>query len=301
MTDTISHPDTFAIGGDLEVRRLGFGAMRITGDGIWGPPKSRDTAIAVVKRAVELGVQLIDTADSYGPNVSEEIIAEALLPYTDDLVIATKAGFTRQGPNQWTPKGDPAYLKQANADSRERLGLHRIDLYQLHVPDQSVPYADSVRAFEELREDGFVRHIGISNVSVDNIREALEIVPVATVQNRFSLVDRSAEDVLEFCEANNIGFIPWNPLRVDALGEEGGAVSEVAKELGVTNGQVAIAWLLQRSPVILPIPGTGSVEHLEENIAAQEIRLTQAQYDLIDEASKPADGASHSPFASTTS
>ncbi|MCW2950515.1 MAG: putative oxidoreductase, partial [Thermoleophilia bacterium] len=190
MPETINQPATFLVGGDLEVQRLGFGAMRITGQGVWGPPLDRDNAIAVVKRAVELGVQLIDTADSYGPDVSEELIAEALLPYPEGLVIATKAGLTRSGPGEWHAKGDPAYLKRANEGSRERLGLHRIDLYQLHTPDPAVPYEDSVRAFEELREDGFVRHIGLSNVTVEHIQRALEIVPIATVQNRFNLADR---------------------------------------------------------------------------------------------------------------
>ena len=285
MPSTKTHPATFSIGGDLEVRRLGFGAMRITGDGIWGPPADHDRAIAVVRRAVELGVQLIDTADSYGPNVSEELLAEALLPYPEDLVIATKAGLTRSGPNEWHPSGDPEYLKRACDGSRERLGLHRIDLYQLHTPDPAVPFEDSVRAFEELREDGFVRHIGLSNVTVDHIRRALEIVPIATVQNRFSLSDRGSEEVLEFCEANDIGFIPWFPLAAGALAQEGGAVAEVAEELGATTSQVALAWLLARSPVMLPIPGTGSIEHLEENLGAADLELSDDQFRRIDEAS----------------
>lgn len=290
MADTKTHPETFSIGGDLEVRRLGFGAMRITGDGIWGPPKDHDAAIAVVKRAVELGVQLIDTADSYGPDVSEELLAEALLPYPQDLVIATKAGLTRSGPNEWHPKGDPAYIKQAIEGSRERLGLHRIDLYQSHTPDPAVPYEDTIRAFEELREDGFVRHIGLSNVTVEHIQRALEIVPVATVQNRFNLGDRHSEDVLDFCEANNIGFIPWFPLSAGDLDAQGSVVADVAGELGATTSQVALAWLLARSPVMLPIPGTGSIAHVEENLGAADIDLSPEQFERINDASLAANG-----------
>jgi aryl-alcohol dehydrogenase-like predicted oxidoreductase len=285
MPSTTTNPQTYVIGGDLEVRRLGFGAMRITGDGVWGPPADRARAIAVVKRAVELGVQLIDTADSYGPNVSEELIAEALLPYPEGLVIATKAGLTRSGPHEWHPKADPEYIKRCCDGSRERLGLHRIDLYQLHAPDPAVPYEESIRAFEELREDGFVRHIGLSNVTVDHIRRALEIVPVATVQNRYSLDDRVCEDVLDFCEANDIGFIPWYPLSAGALASECGAWAEVAGELGATTSQVALAWLLARSPVMLPIPGTSSIEHLEENLGSDSIELNEEQFERIDRAS----------------
>ncbi len=273
---------TFVIGGDLEVQRLGFGAMRITGEGIWGPPRNHDTAIAVLHRAVELGVNLIDTADSYGPNVSEELIAEALLPYPDDLVIATKGGLERTGPGQWPRNGRPEHLKAACEGSLRRLQVDRIDLYQLHSPDENVPYAESVGALKELQDEGKIRHIGVSNVSVEQLAQARSIVDVVTVQNRYNLIDREDDDVLDVCERDNIGFIPWFPLEAGKLSEPGGIVDGVAERHGATTSQVALAWLLQRSPVVLPIPGTGSVEHLEENVAAAQLRLADSAVAELD-------------------
>ncbi len=264
---------TLTLGGDLEVHRLGFGAMRITGEGIWGPPRNHDAAIAVLRRAVELGVDLIDTADSYGPFVSEELIAEALHPYPDALVIATKGGLERTGPGQWPRNGRPEHLKAACEGSLRRLKRDRIDLYQLHAPDENVPYAESVGALKELQDEGKIRHIGVSNVSVDQLAQARSIVDVVTVQNRYNLVDRTDQDVLDVCDRDQIGFIPWFPLEAGKLAEPGGVVAGVAQRHGVGTSQVALAWLLQRSPVVLPIPGTGSVEHLEENLAAAQLRL----------------------------
>ena len=273
---------TFVIGGDLEVNRLGFGAMRITGDGIWGPPRNHDAAIAVLKRAVELGVDLVDTADSYGPYVSEELIAEALSPYPDNLVIATKGGLERTGPGQWPRNGRPEHLKAACEGSLRRLKVDRIDLYQLHSPDENVPYAESVGALKELQAEGKIRHIGVSNVSVEQLAEARSIVEVVTVQNRYNLIDREDDDVLDVCDRDHIGFIPWFPLEAGKLSEPGGIVDGVAERHGATTSQVALAWLLQRSPVVLPIPGTGSVEHLEENVAAAQLRLADSAVAELD-------------------
>ena len=272
MTTTVS--DSFTIGGDLEVRRLGFGAMRITGDGIWGPPDDPDQARAVLRRTLELGVNLIDTADSYGPDVSEELIAETLAPYPDDLVIATKGGLRRTGPGEWPRDGRPERLKECCEGSLRRLKLDRIDLYQLHAPDDNVPYEDSVGALKELQEEGKIRHIGISNVSVEQLEQARSLVEVVTVQNRYNLTARDSEDVLEACEREGIGFIPWFPLATGDLATPGGPLDEIAGRHGATASQVALAWLLARSPVMLPIPGTSSVEHLEENTAALELRLS---------------------------
>jgi aryl-alcohol dehydrogenase-like predicted oxidoreductase len=269
--------DTFKIGGDLEVHRLGFGAMRITGEGIWGPPPDLEQAKAVLRRALELGVDFIDTADSYGPNVSEELIAEALYPYPEGLVIATKGGLTRPGPHRWEADCRPERLKQCCEDSLRRLRLERIDLYQLHTVDPKVPYADSVNALRELQEEGKIRHVGISNVDLDHLAQAREIVEVVTVQDRFNLVDRANEDVLDKCTADGLGFIPWFPLAVGKLARPGGPLDDIARAHGATPSQVALAWLLQRSRVMLPIPGTGSVEHLEENMAAAELRLGAAE------------------------
>ena len=266
--------DTFAIGGDLEVHRLGFGAMRITGRGIWGPPDDPDEARRVLRRVVELGVNLMDTADSYGPEVSENLIAETLHPYPDGLVIATKGGLTRSGPGQWPRDGRPEHLKEACEGSLRRLKLERIDLYQLHSPDDRVPYEDSVGALKELQDEGKIKHIGISNVSVDELQQARGIVEVVTVQNLYNLEDRDSEDVLEACEEANIGFIPWYPLATGRLAEPGGPLERIASEHEATPAQVALAWLLGRSPVMLPIPGTSSVKHLEENVAAAEIELS---------------------------
>jgi pyridoxine 4-dehydrogenase len=261
------------IGGDLRVRRLGFGAMRITGDGIWGEPSDPDRARALLRRAVELGVNLIDTADSYGPRVSERLIAEALHPYPEDLVIATKGGLLRDGPGQWRPDCRPERLKEACEGSLRRLRLDRIDLYQLHAVDDDVPLADSLDALVELREEGKIRHIGVSNVSVDQLGEARQIAPVVSVQNRYSVTDRSGEDVVDACERNGLAFLPWFPLGGGDAPTAAGRLEEVARRNGVTQAQVAIAWLLARSPMILPIPGTANIEHLEQNVAAAALDL----------------------------
>jgi pyridoxine 4-dehydrogenase len=275
--------ETFTIGGDLGVRRLGFGAMRITGSGIWGPPDDPDGARAVLRRAVELGVNLIDTADSYGPEVSENLIAEALHPYPDDLVIATKGGLRRTGPGQWPRDARPERLKECCEGSLRRLRLERIDLYQLHSPDPAVPLEDSLGALKELQDEGKIRHIGVSNVSLDEFELARELIDVVTVQNRYNLVDRHAEDVLDACQDAGIGFIPWFPLATGDLAKSGGPLDEVARAHDATPGQVATAWLLARSPVMLPIPGTSSVAHLEENLAAGELRLSDAEVDGLAE------------------
>jgi pyridoxine 4-dehydrogenase len=275
---------TFAIAGELVVDRLGFGAMRITGRGIWGPPPDRDEAIRVVRCAYELGCNLIDTADSYGPYVSEELIAEALHPYPDDLVIATKGGLERTGPGVWPRNGDPAHLKRACEGSLRRLRLDRIDLYQFHWPDPKVPFAESIGAMRELQDEGKVRYVGVSNVSVAQLAEARSIVDVATVQNRFNLTDRASEDVLGACAADGIGFIPYRPLEVGDLDRPGGPVADAAERHGATPSQVALAWLLQRSDVMLPIPGTGSVAHLEENAAARDLRLDPGEVAAIERA-----------------
>ena len=272
---------SFAIAGDLEVNRLGFGAMRITGDGIWGPPDDPDNARAVLRRAVELGVDLIDTADSYGPDVSEELIAEALAPYPQGLVIATKGGLERTGPGAWPRNGRPEHLRRACEGSLRRLRLERIDLYQLHRPDPDVPYEESVGALKELRDEGKVRHVGVSNVSVEQLEAARGVVEIATVQNRYSVADRASEDVLEACERDAIGFLPWWPLGAGNVA--GGPLRGVADRHDATPFQVAIAWLLRRSPVILPIPGTQSLDHLEENVAAAELELSDEDLARLDE------------------
>ena len=282
MTTTVS--DSFTIGGDLQVRRLGFGAMRITGDGIWGPPDDPDGARALLRRTVELGVDLIDTADSYGPDVSEELIAEALSPYPDGLVIATKGGLRRTGPGEWPRDARPERLKESCEGSLRRLKLDRIDLYQLHAPDPEVPYEDSVGALRELQEEGKIRHIGVSNVSVEQLEQARSLVAVVTVQNRYNLTDRHSEDVLEACEREGIGFIPWFPLATGDLAQPGGPLEEIAGRHGATPSQVALAWLLARSPVMLPIPGTSSVAHLEENWAALDLSLDEGERQRIADA-----------------
>lgn len=270
--------------GDRSVRRLGFGAMRITGPGIWGPPEDHDGAIAVLRRAVELGVNLIDTADSYGPEVSEELIAEALHPYPEDLLIATKGGLTRTGPGRWPPDGRPEHLREACEGSLRRLRLERIELYQLHRPDPKVPYEESVGALKQLQDEGKILHIGISNASVDQLETARGIAEVISVQNRFNLTDRSSDDVLERCEELGIAFFPWAPLAAGELAGPGGPVDEIAERHGATAGQVALAWLLRRSPVMLPIAGTSSVEHLEENIAAATLELSDEEVAALDSA-----------------
>ena len=275
---------TFTIGGDLEVRRLGFGAMRITGDGIWGPPDDPESAKRVLRRVLELGVNLIDTADSYGPEVSENLIAEALHPYPDDLVIATKGGLRRTGPGQWPRDAHPDRLRECCEGSLRRLRLDRIDLYQLHAPDPKVPLEDSLGALKQLKDEGKIRHIGISNVSVEELERARALVDVVTVQNRYNLVDRHAEDVLDACDAAGIGFIPWFPLATGDLARPGGPPDELARAHDATPGQLAIAWLLERSPVVLPIPGTASEQHLEENVAAGELRLGRQELERLADA-----------------
>jgi pyridoxine 4-dehydrogenase len=276
--------DTFTIGGDLEVRRLGFGAMRITGDGIWGPPDDPEEARRLLRRVVELGVNLIDTADSYGPEVSENLIAEALHPYPEGLVIATKAGMRRTGPGQWPRDARPERLKECCEASLRRLRLERIDLYQLHSPDPRVPLEDSLGALKELQDEGKIRHIGISNVSSEELERARAVVEVVTVQNRFNLTDRHSEDVLEECERESIGFIPWFPLAIGQLARPGGPLDDLARRHDAAPGQLALAWLLARSPVMLPIPGTGSVEHLEENMLAESIELDRDEVERLEEA-----------------
>jgi pyridoxine 4-dehydrogenase len=273
--------DTFTIGGDLEVQRLGFGAMRITGKGIWGPPEDPEEAKRVLHRLVELGLNLIDTADSYGPEVSENLIAETLHPYPDGLVIATKGGLRRTGPGQWPRDARPERLKECCESSLRRLKLDRIDLYQLHSPDPQVPYEDSVGALKELQDAGKVRHVGISNVSVEELEQARGIVEVVTVQNRYNLEDRRSEDLLESCEQAGIGFIPWFPLAMGRLAEPGGPLDRIAREHEATPAQIALAWLLARSQVMIPIPGTSSVRHLEENVGARNIQLSREEVDEI--------------------
>jgi pyridoxine 4-dehydrogenase len=272
-----SSSGTFALGGQLVVHRLGFGAMRITGPGVWGEPADRDQAIAVLRRAVELGVDLIDTADSYGPYVSEELIRTALRPYPSQLVIATKAGMVRTGPNLWHPVGRPEYLRQECEMSLRRLGLEQIPLFQLHRIDPQVPLEEQVGELAALQSEGKIRFIGLSNVSVDQIKAARAVVPIATVQNRYNLVDRGSEDVVELCEREHIGFIPWFPLATGALSRRDGPLTAFSERLGATPSQVAVAWLLHRSEVVLPIPGTASVAHLEENVEAALIGLTDDQ------------------------
>ena len=273
--------ESFTIGGDLEVRRLGFGAMRITGDGIWGPPEDPDRAKAVLRRALELGVNLIDTADSYGPEVSENLIAEALHPYPDGLVIATKGGLRRTGPGEWPRDARPERLKECCEGSLRRLKVDRIDLYQLHAPDPQVPLEDSLGALKELQDEGKVRHIGISNVSLAELDSARRVVDVVTVQNRFNLEDRHSEDVLDACAEAGTGFIPWFPLATGQLAQPAGALDDVARRHDATPGQVALAWLLGRADVVLPIPGTSSVEHLEENVAAADLQLADDELERI--------------------
>lgn len=265
----------FQIGNDLRITRMGFGAMRITGKGIWGPPPDRAQAVKVLRRAVELGINFIDTADSYGPAVSEEIIAEALHPYPAGLVIATKGGFERPGPNRWAENGKPEHLKSACEGSLRRLCVDRIDLYQLHRIDPKVPAEDQLSALKDLQAQGKILHIGLSEVSVQQIQHARKIVPIVSVQNRYSVSDRGSEDVLKYCEREGIGFIPWFPLAAGQLSGADSEIGRVAARLRATPSQVALAWLLARSRVLLPIPGTSNVEHLEENVAAAGLKLDE--------------------------
>ncbi|HEY2671850.1 MAG TPA: aldo/keto reductase [Rugosimonospora sp.] len=267
----------FTIGGDLTVNRLGYGAMQLTGPGIWGEPRDRDEAVRVLRRALELGANLIDTADSYGPYVSEQIIHDALHPYPEGLVIATKAGLIRTGPREWHPLGRPEYLRQEAEMSLRRLGVERIDLFQLHRIDPLVPVADSIGVLVDLQREGKIRHLGLSNVSVDEIKQVRELTTIVSVQNLYNLGNREHEEVLNYCEAEGIGFIPWFPIATGELARPGGPLDAIAKETGATPAQLALAWLLHRSPVVLPIPGTSSVAHLEENMAAASVTLSGEQ------------------------
>jgi len=265
-----------SLGGELTVHRLGFGAMRLTGEGIWGPPKDRKRALAVLRRAVELDVNFIDTADSYGPNTSEELIAEALFPYPPGLVIATKGGWNRPGPNQWTHDATPKHLREAVEGSLQRLRLDRIDVYQLHTPDPVVSFEASVETLAELRDEGKIRLVALSNVTQEHIQRARKIVPIVSVQNRYSFADREWDYVVDYCESNGIAFIPWFPLAAGRV--TGEVLDQIAQAHGASRTQIALAWLLQRSPIMLPIPGTTSVEHLEQNVAAASLRLTDEEY-----------------------
>ena len=277
-----------SLGKELSVHRLGFGAMRLTGEGIWGPPKDRKAALSVLRRAVELEVNFIDTADSYGPHVSEELIAEALFPYPKGLVIATKGGWNRPGPNQWTHDATPAHLREAVEGSLKRLKLDRIDVYQLHAPDPVTPFEASVETLAELRNQGKIRLVALSNVTREHIERARKIVPIASVQNRYSFADRESDFIVDYCEQHNIAFLPWAPL--GQAQEAHQAIKKVAQDLEASPLQVALAWLLKRSKVILPIPGTSSVKHLEENVAAASLELPQAEYDKLSAVSLPATG-----------
>jgi pyridoxine 4-dehydrogenase len=271
----------FVIGGDLRVTRLGFGAMRITGKGVWGPPVDRGEAVRVLRRAVELGINFIDTANSYGPHVSEELIAEALYPYPPGLVIATKGGFERPGPDRWVENGRPEHIISACDGSLRRLKLDRIDLYQLHRIDSKVPADDQFEVLKKLQQEGKIKHIGLSEVSVRQIEQARKVIAVTTVQNRYSLTDRASDDVLEYCAKNAIGFIPWFPLAAGKLSGPDSPLARLAKQANATPSQVALAWLLWRSPVMLPIPGTSRVDHLEENVAAAHIKIDPAQFENL--------------------
>lgn len=278
-TTTAASAGTFSLGGDLTVNRLGYGAMRITGPGIWGFPADKASALATLRRVVELEVNLIDTADSYGPGTSEELIAEALYPYPAGLVIATKGGWLRPGPAQWTHNASPKHLAEALEGSLKRLRLDRIDVYQLHVPDPAVSYIASIETLARLREQGKIRHVALSNVTREHIERARKIVPIVSVQNRYSFADREYDYVVDYCEQHGIGFMPWAPLGQNRLANE--AIERVAKELKATPLQTALAWLLKRSKVMLPIPGTASIAHLEENVAAAGLELPQAAYDEL--------------------
>jgi len=278
---TAAAAGTITLGGDLTVNRLGYGAMRITGKGIWGPPENKDEAIRTLRRAVELGVNFIDTADSYGPYVSEELIGEALAPYKSGIVVATKAGWERPGPFQWTHNSSPAYMREALEGSLKRLKLERIDVYQLHTPDHSVSFDASMTALAMMKQEGKIRHLALSNVTLEHIERARKIVPIVSVQNRYSFADREWEGVVNYCEANGIAFIPWAPL---AGGRQAHTVlAGVAERLGASAQQVALAWLLKRSPVMLPIPGTSKVKHLEENIAAASLQLPDTEFKKMSE------------------
>ena len=276
---------TITVGGDLTVNRMGYGAMRITGPGIWGPPADKAAAVATLRRTIELDVNLIDTADSYGPGISEELIAEALYPYPTGLVIATKGGWERPGPGQWTHNGSPKHLTEALEGSLKRLRVDRIDIHQLHAPDNAVSFEASVEALAKLREQGKIRHVALSNVTREHIERARKIVPIVSVQNRYSFADRESDFIIDYCEQHNIAFLPWAPLGQAKEAHE--AIKQVADELEATPLQVALAWLLKRSKVIVPIPGTSSVKHLDENVAAAGLKLPQEAYDRLSVVSHP--------------
>ncbi len=278
---------TFRVGGDIEIHRLGFGAMRITGKGVWGPPPDHDAAVRLLRRLPELGVDFIDTADSYGPDVSEQLIREALHPYKG-LLIATKGGLTRGGPDQWTPNGRPEYLIGQARSSLRKLGVERIDLWQLHRIDPKVPREEQFGAIRNMLDEGIVRHVGLSEVGIDDIDAARRVFPVATVQNRYNLADRASEDVLEHCESLGIGFIPWFPLAAGKLARAGSPLDDAARRHQASPGQIALAWLLRRSPVMLPIPGTGDMQHLEQNMQAASIALSDDEFESIERAARDA-------------
>ena len=283
---------TLTIGGDLKVYRMGFGAMRLTGEGIWGQPADKQEAIAVLKRALELGINLIDTADSYGPEVSEELISEALYPYPQDLVIATKGGLLRTGPGQWPMDGRPQHLREALEGSLKRLRLDRIDIYQFHRPDPNVPFEDSVGEIARMQQEGKIRHVGLSNITVEELGRAQKIVPIVTVQNHYNLSRRQSErmtfqqseEMIDICEQQGIGFIPWSPL--EKISQASDELKQIASQHNATPSQIALAWLLQRSSTMLPIPGTSTVKHLEENVLGATIKLTQEEFDVIDRSSR---------------
>jgi aryl-alcohol dehydrogenase-like predicted oxidoreductase len=279
---------TFRLGGDLEIHRLGFGAMRITGEGIWGEPKDAEKAKRVLRRAVELGVNFIDTADAYGPEVSERLIAEALHPYPKNLVIATKGGLTRSGPGQWAAVGRPEYLRQCVEMSLRRLKLERIDLWQLHRIDPKVPVEESLGAIKELQQQGKIRHVGLSEVTPDEIERAKKVLPIVSAQNEYNLSDRKNEKTLQYCEQHKLGFIPWFPVAAGKLARAGGQLDQAAKQHHATVAQLSLAWLLHHSPVMLPIPGTSSVEHLEENIRAAALQLSDQEWNALEESGRKA-------------
>jgi pyridoxine 4-dehydrogenase len=295
MQNTTQRPaqesGTFTIGGDPQVYRLGFGTMRLTGPGIWGPPADRQEALAVLHHALDLGVNLLDTADSYGPEVAEALIAEALYPYPKDLVIATKGGLLRTGPNQWPPDGRPEHLRHALEGSLRRLRLDRIDIYQFHRPDPRVPFEDSVGELAKLRQEGKIRHVGLSNVTLDHLARAQKIVPIVTVQNHYNLAMRKSEGMtvaesetmIDLCALQGIGFIPWSPLAFGELAHSGGALDQIAQRHHAQPGQIALAWLLKRSSTMLPIPGTSSVKHLNEDMVGATIKLSKEEFDAIDQ------------------
>lgn len=286
MPNATATVSTFKLGGELEIHRLGFGAMRITGEGIWGEPKDREAAKQVLRRAVELGVNFIDTADSYGPAISEILIGEALAPYKPGVVVATKAGLTRQGPNKWLPVGRPEYLTQQVEMSLRHLKLDRIELWQLHRFDPKVPVEDSLGAIKKLQAEGKIRFVGLSEVTVEQIEQASKVVQIVSVQNEYNLGNRKSEKVLDYCQEHNIGFIPWFPVAAGKLAQPGGKLDEIAKKHDATVAQLSLAWLLHRSPVMLPIPGTSSVAHLEENLKAADLQLSDSEWQELEAAAK---------------